>query len=164
MDAGSVSVSARRATHDDAARIAELDAEGRASVVVQRGGPLHLLRDSVRFDAALLDVPGACVVVGLLDEVVLGYATVAEETLVDGSLLAVLGSLYVDPGAREVGVGEAMMDLVLAWSRGRGCRGIDARALPGDRATKNFFERYGLTARAIVVHRVLDPTVEEIDP
>jgi GNAT superfamily N-acetyltransferase len=118
----------------------------------------------MRFDAALLDVPGACVVVGLLDEVVLGYATVAEETLVDGSLLAVLGSLYVDPGAREVGVGEAMMDLVLAWSGGRGCRGIDARALPGDRATKNFFERYGLTARAIVVHRVLDPTVEEIDP
>ena len=68
-----------------------------------------------------------------------------------------LNGLYVDPGAREVGVGEAMMDLVLAWSEERGATGIDAVALPGDRATKNFFERFGLTARAIVVHRRLGP-------
>ena len=32
---------------------------------------------------------------------------------------------------------------------------IDALALPGNRAAKNFFERFGLTARAIVVHRSL---------
>ena len=30
-------------------------------------------------------------------------------------------------------------------------------ALPGNRATKNFFERYGLTARALLVHRRLRP-------
>ena len=49
-----------------------------------------------------------------------------------------------------------MMDAVLTWCAERGSGGIDAIALPGDRATKNFFERFGLTARAIVVHRVLD--------
>ena len=48
------------------------------------------------------------------------------------------------------------MDLLLEWCRSRGCVGIDAVALPGDRHTKNFFETFGLTARAIVVHRNLD--------
>jgi hypothetical protein len=36
---------------------------------------------------------------------------------------------------------------------------MDSLALPGDRATKNFFESFGLKARAIVVHRSLvEPT------
>jgi GNAT superfamily N-acetyltransferase len=124
---------------------------------VQRGGPLRLLRELAPFDRQLLDAPAAIVVVGTIDDVVLGFAHAVGETLPDGSELAVLGGLYVDPGAREVGVGEAMMDLVLGWCGERGATGIDAVALPGDRATKNFFERFGLTARAIVVHRSLHP-------
>ena len=36
----------------------------------------------------------------------------------------------------------------------------DAMALPGHRATKNFFEAHGFTARALVMHRRLDPTEE----
>jgi hypothetical protein len=32
---------------------------------------------------------------------------------------------------------------------------VDALVLPGHREGKNFFERFGLTARAIVVHREL---------
>ena len=65
--------------------------------------------------------------------------------------------LFVEPEARGVGVGEAMMDLLVAWCVERGCVGIDAVALPGDRDTKNFFETFGLKARAIVVHRPLEP-------
>ena len=38
-----------------------------------------------------------------------------------------------------------------------GCVGIDAFALPGHRAAKNFFEEQGFTARAIVMHHVLPP-------
>jgi hypothetical protein len=48
------------------------------------------------------------------------------------------------------------MDHVVAWCRAAGCFGIDSLALPGDRSTKNFFESFGLVARAIVVHRSLD--------
>ena len=55
----------------------------------------------------------------------------------------------------SVAVGEVVMDAAVAWARERGCFGIDSVALPGNRETKNFFERFGLTARAIVVHRVL---------
>jgi hypothetical protein len=47
------------------------------------------------------------------------------------------------------------MEAVLAWAGERGCVGVDALALPGSRETKNFFESFGLVARAIVVHRDL---------
>ena len=63
--------------------------------------------------------------------------------------------LYVLPDARGVGVGEAMMGLCLDWARRNGCIGLDSMALPGDRHTKNFFESFGLVARAIIVHRRL---------
>jgi hypothetical protein len=43
----------------------------------------------------------------------------------------------------------------VAWCREQACVGIDALALPGNRATKNFFEMLGFTARALVVHKVL---------
>jgi GNAT superfamily N-acetyltransferase len=155
VDAGSISVEARRAEAGDLARLIELDAEARAGLVTQRGGILRLRREVNPFDPAALDDQRALVVVGVINEVIIGFASVAAETLGDGGELAVLGGLYVEPDGREVGVGEAMMDLVLAWCEERGSGGIDAVALPGDRATKNFFERYGLTARAIVVHRAL---------
>jgi len=100
--------------------------------------------------------PDQRVVVGTIDEAVVGYGAVHVLGLADGRPLGVVDELYVEPGARAVGVGEALMDLLVAWCRDRGCVGIDAVALPGDRETKNFFETFGLKARAIVVHRQLD--------
>mgnify|MGYP001466663926 FL=1 len=47
------------------------------------------------------------------------------------------------------------MDLLIDAARADGAVGIDSLALPGDRANTHFFERFGLTARAIVVHRSL---------
>ena len=47
------------------------------------------------------------------------------------------------------------MDALIEWCRAQGCFGVDSLALPGDRHTKNFFESFGLVARAIVVHRSL---------
>jgi GNAT superfamily N-acetyltransferase len=96
-------------------------------------------------------------VVGTIDGTPIGYGVVALEKLHDGSLLGAVSDLFVDPEARGVGVGEAMMDQIVAWCREHGCTGVDALALPGNRATKNFFETFGLVARAIVVHRSLEP-------
>jgi hypothetical protein len=45
----------------------------------------------------------------------------------------------------------------MASAAAAGAVGIEATALPGDRATKNFFETHGLVARALTVHRRLDP-------
>jgi hypothetical protein len=49
-----------------------------------------------------------------------------------------------------------MADDLVAFCATRGCTGIDALALPGHRTTKNFFEGFGFTARALVMHRELD--------
>ena len=93
--------------------------------------------------------------VGTIDEVVVGFAAVTVDQLADGSRLGVVTSIFVDPGAREVAVGEVMLDEVIAWCTAQDCIGIDAHALPGNRATKNFFETFGFTARLLVVHRSL---------
>jgi GNAT superfamily N-acetyltransferase len=69
--------------------------------------------------------------------------------------------VYVDPAARGVGVGEAVMELVLAWCHGHACRAIDSLALPGMRESKNFFERFGLKTRQLIVHRALDADDQE---
>jgi GNAT superfamily N-acetyltransferase len=95
------------------------------------------------------------VVAGTLDGTVVGYGLVRVERLDDGTLLGVIDDIYVDPGARAVGIGEALMNHMLDWCRSQGCFGVDSLALPGDRHTKNFFESFGLVARAIIVHRPL---------
>ncbi len=125
----------------------------------QRGGPVWSIREarhggsrSITIDAP--EGPSA-LWVGEYAGAIVGFASVEAETLADGRLLGVVRELYVLPDAREVGVGEVMMDAIVAWCSARGCIGVDALALPGDRSTKNFFETFGLVARAIVVHRSL---------
>ncbi len=59
----------------------------------------------------------------------------------------------MEDGARAVGVGESLIECVLAFTAEQRCVGVDALALPGHRAAKNFFEGSGFTARAIVMHR-----------
>ncbi len=99
---------------------------------------------------------GAVVAVGRIDDTVVGYAAGRLVGLHDGSTMTELSDIYVLPGARGVGVGECLMDFVIDWSRAAGSIGVDSVALPGDRDTKNFFESFGLVARAISVHRSLD--------
>lgn len=92
-------------------------------------------------------------VVGSVDEAVVGYGVARFNDLRDGGRLGVIGDLFVEPDFRGVGVGEAMMDLLVDWCEEQGCFGVDSVALPGNRPTKNFFESFGLVARAIVVHK-----------
>jgi GNAT superfamily N-acetyltransferase len=63
--------------------------------------------------------------------------------------------LYVEPDARSVGVGAAIIEAGTEWLRGAGCSGVDVVALPGARDTKQFLEGAGLVARLIVMHRAL---------
>ena len=77
------------------------------------------------------------------------------EPLPNGDSLAQITDLYVLEPARGVGVGEVLLRTMREYAVERTCRGIDARALPGDRTTKNFFESFGLVARSIEVYRDL---------
>jgi GNAT superfamily N-acetyltransferase len=125
-----------------------------------RGGALFVVREAraepleAAFTEELAD-SSKDVFVGEYAGVALGYAAISAETLRDRSSLAVITDLYVEPQARQVGVGEALMVLLVGWAAERGCIGIDATALPGDRQTKNFFEASGFTARMLVMHHRL---------
>jgi len=152
--------SARTATPADVAAMVPLVAAAGDEKRQQKGGPLWFRRERRWGDpeAELLAALGADdheVAVGTIDGVIVGYGLVRTELLGDGSLLGVIDDIYVDPEARSVGVGEALMDHLIDWCRAQGCFGVDSLALPGDRATKNFYESFGLVARAIVVHRPL---------
>jgi ribosomal protein S18 acetylase RimI-like enzyme len=151
----------RPATADDLSRIAELAELARQELVPMKGGALWSAREAVAgpFEdayGALIDRDDAFVVVGTLDDAVVGFGVVTLEHLRTGETLGVVSDLFVEPDAREVGVGEAMADDLVAFCATRGCTGSDALALPGHRTTKNFFEGFGFTARALVMHRALD--------
>ncbi len=151
-------VAARVASAADLATLSELAAAGEADVRAARRGDLFVARNTraTAIESVLAD-ERARSLVGSIDDVPVGYAIARLERGPDGDRpLCVVSDLYVLPDAREVGVGEALMDDIVAWARANRCVGVDAAVLPGDRETKNFFETFGLTARAIIVHRALD--------
>ena len=144
---------ARPAGPADRARLNELAAEASAEFASQRGGGLFIGHERGG-DAPALDGPGS-VWVGTLGDVVVGYAAAQVEHLPDGSRLGVISGLFVETAARQVGVGECLVEAVVDWCAANDCVGIDAAALPGSRATKNFFEESGFTARLLVMHHRL---------
>lgn len=155
-------VVARPAGSEHLGALAEMAAEAVAEQEDARGGWVWSRRE-VRgrpFEESLaadLDDPDCAVWIGVIDDAPVGYAVAAVETLQTGETLGRVTDLYVTRGAREVGVGEALIGEALQWCEQRNCVGVDALALPGNRATKNFFETFGFTARLLVLHRSLQP-------
>ena len=140
--------------------LVELARALRAEMHDQRGGALWATREArpeplEAFLESLLGRDDASVVVGTIDGTVVGFGTVEIETLRDGTRLGVIGDLFVEREARAVGVGESIAEVIVAFCSTARCVGIDAYALPGARAAKNFFERSGFTARALVMHHKL---------
>jgi GNAT superfamily N-acetyltransferase len=124
-----------------------------------RGGDI-LASDLTRPDLAGmlradLDDPDRMLAVGTIDETLVGMAAAHRRGAAAGSV-AVVDLVYVEPEARQVGVGEALIDLVTAWAEELGCRGVDAPALPGSRSTKAFFEAHGFQARLLVMHHPIN--------
>jgi ribosomal protein S18 acetylase RimI-like enzyme len=152
----------RPATADDIPRVVELAELMRAELGGMRGGALWLARDAWpepledAYDA-LLTRDDAQLLVGTLDDVVVGFGATVIEQLRSGACHGVITDLFVEEPAREVGVGEALADALVAHCQEAGCVSVDALALPGHRAAKNFFEGHGFTARALTMHRRLEP-------
>ncbi len=150
----------RPATVADLPRLAELAELAVAELRAGRGGEVwarHAAREAPFEDGLAQDLaaPDHHVLVGTVDGTIMGYGVAAVEPLRDGGRLGVVTDLYTEPGARELGIGEITMQALLDWCAAQGCFGVDSLALPGDRHTKNFFESFGLVARAIIVHRRL---------
>ncbi len=154
----------RRAVPGDGRRCAELCAMAVDDLQGVRGGSLYLRREAVVTVKALLR-PGGIdrlladrrrqVLVGTLDDAVVGLA-VGRIDQVGDATIGIVDACYVEPEARELGVGRALLDSSVEWLQRSGCRGVDASALPGDRLTKGFFEAAGFKARMITMHQGLE--------
>jgi GNAT superfamily N-acetyltransferase len=143
----------RPATAGDHVALAELERLARAAVLEQRGGPQLLDEQPAVVDwAARIADDDGDVFVGTLDEVVVGYLELRY-----AGAVAVVRQAYVEPEARELGLGDDMLLAAMDAARRRGCTAVEGTALPGDRSTKNLYERAGITARKITVWKRLAP-------
>jgi GNAT superfamily N-acetyltransferase len=160
---------ARPAVRSDLGRVAELWDIAAAELLTQRGGLLLGASNLTPrpTEDALADMllrADRHLVVGSYEGLLLGFAVAATEPVTwagglagsaQPALLGQIQVLFVEPPARAVGIGEAMVTLVTEWCSAEGCVGIDAPALPGNRPAKAFFEDQGFTARLLVMHRPL---------
>jgi GNAT superfamily N-acetyltransferase len=152
----------RPARDEDVPLLHQLVASALASTRQERGGELLLTAGpwaadpAPGVDATVVETlvaslrSAGALLVGEYEGTVVGFAAarvVGDHGRIDGC--------YVEPGARGVGVGAALVAAAVAWLGERGATEIDAVALPGDRDTKQLYETAGFKARALILHRPL---------
>jgi GNAT superfamily N-acetyltransferase len=158
---------ARLAEETDLDALVSLWERAVADLDGHRGGALlagSLVRSDIRafVEHALTD-RDRVMAIGSLDGVPVGIAS----AFADRQRREAIGAMeliYVDPNARQVGVAEAMLELIWSWCATLRLAGLDAPALPGNRAAKAFFESHGFLARLLVMHRSLDVANESGAP
>ena len=154
-----IHVATRSAAGDDIPLMMRILGEAEGEIEKWRGG--KVLWESRPSDS-LAELLERCLarddmlcLLGTLDDVPVSIGLATQAKLANGDPIAKIQILYVLEGARGVGAGAAIMAEVAAWAETKGCIGIDATALPGDRSTKNFFESHGMSARALTLFKQL---------
>jgi GNAT superfamily N-acetyltransferase len=146
----------RLANHDDADDLAQLDlleGEARAAVVDQRGGARWLAEHPCVGSTwgAVVSRANSDVAVAHIGPVLVGYL-VAD---LGADMIVRVDQVWVTPEARENGFGDALLAFVIDRARTAGAVGVEGQALPGDRHTKNLYERAGIVARLITTYKTL---------
>ena len=146
----------RPAGRDDLGSIFELDAQARAQVADQRGGGAwlaeHVAARSIGEEEFLANTW-----VATIDEQIVGFLRCVIEPVLGRGLICTVDRVFVHEQARELGFGDALLQAAIERAVELSCQAFEGNALPGDRETKNLYERAGITARKIVVSRVLGP-------
>jgi GNAT superfamily N-acetyltransferase len=150
-----VRLSARAATTHDGEILSALLGSATRAASSERGGEAFLALDLPAIER-YLEAPDAIGFIGAIDDVPLGLALATlRHPTGEGRPVAHVDLLWVDPPARDVGLGETMLGHVESWGKEQGASAIDAVVLPGVREAKNFLETSGFVARLIVMHRVI---------
>jgi ribosomal protein S18 acetylase RimI-like enzyme len=89
------------------------------------------------------------VIVAHIDAVVVGYLVAV---LGDDRILRI-DQVWVTPRARELGFGDELLANAIERGRRAGAVAVEGESLPGDRSTKNLYERAGIVARLITTYR-----------
>ncbi len=143
----------RRAESADAVQLRDLEREARGALVGQRGGERWLMEHPAIEDEWERRLGTAEVFAAHIGDVVIGYL-VAE--LVDdlcGGVLVRVDQVWVTPEARELGFGDGLLAAAIESAKAQGASAVEGQALPGDRHTKNLYERAGIVARLITTYR-----------
>lgn len=146
-DMASVVTGVRRLEVGDEALVALLERLGRDESSAHRGA--DVLREEVPPTASWANRVGdetRPVWVGTIDGVVAGFLDLS---IADG--VALVRQVYVHADARELGLGDELLAVAIDHSRVAGCSRLEGWALPGDRLTKNLYERAGIVARKVVL-------------
>jgi GNAT superfamily N-acetyltransferase len=150
----------RHASGADIAVLVHLEDLARNTVAArERGGP-QWLAERPRLDAegwlSLLARADIRVLVAGVDDVVVALAVGRLETTGPLAPRVVVEGVFVEERARGIGFGDGLLALLVEWGQNSGAGRIESTALPGDRETKNLFERAGMSARLLIVSRRLD--------
>lgn len=150
----------RPADAGDAEQLRGLEAEARGALERQRGGARWLATHPARAAAWESCVGGdtQLVWVAHIGVVIVGYLVLSV-----GADVAVVDDVYVTPEARELGFGDALLAAALDGARRTGAHLFEGSSLPGDRDTKNLYERAGIKARLITVSTDLSPRTDGAD-
>lgn len=145
----------RPADTADAAQLRDLEGEARAALVDQRGGARWLIEHPLVGDGWERRIHDADVLVAHIGEVLVGYlVSDVVDDLTGGSLVRI-DQVWVTPEARELGFGDEMLAVAIERAKAAGAGAVEGQALPGDRHTKNLYERAGIVARLITTYRAL---------
>lgn len=134
----------RAATAGDVEQLAWLEREARASLVDQRGGQRWLVTHPERGADWHRSIAELDVVVAHIGDVIVGYIVLDAR-----SAVATVDDVFVTPQARELGFGDALLAACLDRARASGAAHFEGESLPGDRDTKNLYERAAIKARLI---------------
>jgi GNAT superfamily N-acetyltransferase len=140
----------RPASVADAEICRTIDAAARVGLADQRGGAAWL----AEHPALVGDDWLAATLVVTIEDAVVGFLIGRRAAHRGRGDVYSVDRVYVVEEARELGCGDAL--IAAAMDVARGCEFFEAVALPGDRETKNLYERAGVTARSIVVSKALE--------
>ena len=143
----------RTATQKDLEVLLSLESEARPALGDFRGGDrlaIEVPAVSGNWSKTLQD-DSVLVLVSGVNSIVMGYLFARR-----ARQIATIEQVFVTRDARNLGIGDALISATLRWARDNKLDSLDALALPGDRETKNLYERSGLVARLITVTKKLN--------